>query len=261
MKKIFCVIISSMFLSMGGFAQISEGITSSTVIRTGNRPGEGAFGVYIGPSLSDILNITDKDISWRGLPIVNFKYYHSSQLEFRLGLQFYATSTRTKGTILDPSASGPAVTYGTRSKNSYNRITPGISYHFSSKNIVDIYLGASVVLGYDVDIKDWQSSNDISLVNKVKRTSFVMGAEAFIGLQCFVADLPLAIGLEYGISGLGEFGQKYRHEVGTVDGTTQIFYTVDGNSGSGEYSKLRSSKGNAGNDVRLTVSYYFHNNK
>jgi hypothetical protein len=245
---------------MGGFAQISEGSTNSTIIRTGNRPEAGTFGVYLGPGLNDILNIVDKDISWRGFPIVNFKYYYSPQLEFRLGLQFYTTSTKTKGTLLVTSS--PAPTYNTKSKNSYNRITPGIAYHFSSKNIVDVYLGASVVLGYDIDIKDWVSSNDIALVNKVKRTSFVMGAEAFIGLQCFVADLPLAIGLEYGISGLGEFGQKYKHEVASNDGTsTQIYYTSDGDENSGVYSKLRSQKGNAGNDVRLTISYYFHNNK
>jgi hypothetical protein len=244
---------------MGGFAQISEGSTNSTVIRTGNRPGAGTFGVYLGAGLNNILNIVDKDILWKGFPLVNFKYYYSSQLEFRLGMQFYTTSTKTKGEIINNAS---VITLGTKSKESYNRITPGIAYHFSSKNIVDVYLGASVVLGYDIDIKDWTSSSEISLVNKVKRTSFVMGAEAFIGLQCFVADLPLAIGLEYGISGLGEFGQKYRHEVASNNGTsTQIFYTLDGDENSGEYSKLRSNKGNAGNDVRLTISYYFHNNK
>jgi hypothetical protein len=246
---------------MGGFAQISEGITNSTVIRTGNRPGAGTFGIYVGPSLNDILNLVDKNVSWRGFPIVNFKYYHSSQLEFRLGLQFYSISTKTKGTILVDN--GVAPTFNTRTKESYNRITPGVAYHFSSKNIVDVYLGASVLLGYDIDIKDWTSSDDVAMVNKVKRTSFVMGGEAFIGLQCFVADLPLAIGLEYGISALGELGQKYKHEVGSRDGSTstQIFYTLDGQFGSTEYSKLSSTKGNVGNDVRLTISYYFHNNK
>jgi hypothetical protein len=243
---------------MRGFAQISEGSINSTVIRTGNRPGAGTFGVYVGPSLSDIIKIADDEIKWQGFPIVNFKYYHSSQLEFRLGLQFYSTSTKTKG---EQTESGSTISLGTKSKESYNRITPGIAYHFSSKNIVDVYLGASIVLGYDIDIKDWVSSSEIYLVNKVKRMSFVIGGEAFIGLQCFVADLPLAIGLEYGISGLGEFGQKYRHEVGTDDGTTQTFYTINGDESSGMYSKLRSSKGNTGNDVRLTISYYFHNNK
>jgi hypothetical protein len=244
---------------MGGFAQISEGATNSTVIRTGNRPGAGTFGIYVGPSLNDILNLVDKNISWRGFPIVNFKYYRSSQLEFRLGMQFYSISTKTKGTVFAPA--GPTPTYDTKSKESYNRITPGVAYHFSSKNIVDVYLGASIILGYDIDIINWASSSEITLINKVKRTSFVMGGEAFIGLQCFVADLPLAIGLEYGISGLGEFGQKYKHEVGTIDGVTQTFYTTDGDENTGVYSKLKSSKGNVGNDVRLTISYYFHNNK
>jgi hypothetical protein len=241
---------------MGLFAQISEGVTNSTVIRTGNRPGAGTFGIYVGPSLSDILNLVDRGTTWRGFPIVNLKYYYSSSLEFRLGMQFYSTATTTKGILANTTT-----TFDVKSKESYNRITPGIAYHFSSKNIVDVYVGAAIVLGYDIDNLNSVSSSEIALINKIKRTSFVMGGEAFIGLQCFVADLPLAFGLEYGLSGLGEFGQKYKHEVGDVNGKSQIFYTLDGDANNFSYDQLKSKKGSVGNDVRLTISYYFHNNK
>ncbi|MDR1878358.1 MAG: hypothetical protein LBQ64_02205 [Bacteroidales bacterium] len=261
MRKLFFIFVLGMCLSIQGFAQISEGSVNAKIIRTGNRPEAGTFGVYVGPALSDILRMADRNTSWRGFPLVNLKYYTSPNLEFRLGLQFYSESSKTKGVLVN-TANSDGTSYGTKSKESYNRIMPGIAYHFSSKNLVDVYLGVAIPLGYDIDDRNSVSSDEIALVNKVKRTSFVIGGEAFIGLQCFVADLPLSLGLEYGISGLCEFGQKYKHEVANVGGTeTQIFYTTDGNAMGTNYSDLKSQKGEAGSDIRLTISYYFNNKK
>jgi hypothetical protein len=257
MKKVFIIIALCACYHIQAVAQISEGATISRVIRTGNRPESGTFGVFIGPSLADILDMADRQISWRGIPLINLKYYTSSQLEFRLGLQFYSTATKEKGTLTDASAT----TLNTRFKTSYNRIMPGIAYHFSSKNILDVYLGVAIPLGYEIDNRHSVTSSDFTYINKVKRTSFIIGAEAFIGLQCFIADLPLSLGLEYGLSGLYQFGQKYKHEIINNDGTgTQIVYTKDGNLvGSTPYSKLNSQKGEIGSDLRITISYYFNN--
>ena len=90
----------------------------------------------------------------------------------------------------------------------------------------------------------------------VKVSSFELGLGAFIGLQCFVADLPVAVGLEYGFSGVKYFGQKEKHIILDGDNNEQTFYTTPG--GSTPYTKLKSTSGYFGSDLRITLSYYFN---
>jgi hypothetical protein len=82
----------------------------------------------------------------------------------------------------------------------------------------------------------------------------------FVGLQAYIADLPLAIGLEYGISSRVDLGLKYKNEYTTEQGTT-IKYSPTNNfkylEGSSSYSNLKARKGGIGNQIRLTLSYYF----
>ena len=80
-------------------AQISEGEPYSRTIRTGNRPAYGDWGIFIGPSFSEITQMLDKDISWRGLPLVNIKYYKDDNMELRLGLQLSKTKDKVKGDL------------------------------------------------------------------------------------------------------------------------------------------------------------------
>lgn len=253
------------------FAQLSTGSSTAHLIKTGNRPQGGDFGIFIGPSYSEIKDMIDSDIKFRGFPLVNFKYYSSPNIEWRLGLQFYRTREKLKGDAIsnfDEGKEGQAFEdLGTiKSKNlkSFNRITPGIAYHFSSRNILDVYVGASLPFGWERDKQVNESEYDGEKeVNNCSRGSFVIGLGGFIGLQAFIADLPFSIGLEYGLSGLLHTGQKYKHEITTEDGT-KTYYTkfdkknIDVKDDGVWFDKLHSKRGEFGSDVRITLSYYFN---
>ena len=61
------------------------------------------------------------------------------------------------------------------------------------------------------------------------RKSLCVGLEAFIGLQAFIADLPVSVGFEYGLSGMFHTGQKVKTEVyDAVNNTTQTTYQLLG---------------------------------
>lgn len=237
-----------------GFAQLSTGKNSASVIKTGNRPQAGDYGIFIGPSYSEIKDMCDNNVEFRGFPLVNLKYYSSDNVEWRLGLQFYKTREKIKGDVIDDNFKDLG-SIKNKSVESYNRITPGIAYHFSPRNLLDVYVGGSLPLGWNRDGNINEAKYDgEEMINNVTRTSFVIGIGAFIGLQAFVADLPFSIGLEYGLSGLVRTGNKYKHEISTERGT-KTYYTT--NNSHAIYDKLHSKNGDFGSDVRLTLSYYF----
>ena len=249
--SVLCVCMSYTF----SYAQLSTGKSTSTVIRTGNRPQQGDFGIFIGPSYSEIKDMCDNKVEFRGFPLVNFKYYYTENIEWRLGLQFHRTREKLKGDLLDEAFEDMG-SIKSKEVKSYNRITPGIAYHFSSRNLLDVYVGGTLPLGWDRDGRiDEQKYDGEETKNNVTRTTFVVGIGAFIGLQAFIADLPLSIGLEYGLSGLIHTGNKYKHEITTEDGT-QTYFTQQKDSDL-MFDKLHSKKGEFGSDARVTISYYF----
>lgn len=107
-----------------------------------------------------------------------------------------------------------------------------------------------------------ESSSDSNSFKTTKR-AFTIGVGAFIGVQAFVANLPLAIGVEYGLSSRFDAGLKYKYE-DTENGKTQVYYSPSEDSRLGhydfydtEFSKLKAKKGTIGNQIRVTLSYYF----
>lgn len=239
------------------FAQISDGNPTFRTIRTGNRPQKGTYGIYLGMSLSQMQAISDDELKWDGIPIINLKYFASDNLEWRAS--FVANNT-TRKNIKGEIEGFDGKSYDIREKDRDGGIylTPGVAYHFNSKNILDIYVGGALPLGYSYDNYVLKLDNDHN--GTCKRSSFDLGLEGFIGIQCFVADLPLALGLEYGFSGVINFGQKYKNIYVDGEGDEQVFYTVDKPNGADvtEYTKLKSKKGRFGSDFRITISYYFN---
>ena len=246
----FCVLFAAQ-----AFGQISNGNPVARTIRTGNRPVKGDWGLFVGPSYNEIRDLLDKnsDIdTWYGLPLVNIKYFLGDKTEFRTGIQLCSKSYKTKGDILDDKD------YLEKERDAYYRLSPGIARHFSPTNILDVYIGAALPFGVTVD--NYVSKYDGKTAPYTgihKRTSFEVGFQAFIGLQCFVADLPVAIGLEYGFSGMKYFGQKVKNTVLDGEGSEQTFYTTLDDPTT-PYSKVKCSEGYFGSDVRITLSYYFN---
>ena len=259
MRKLSLLLVALMTVSTV-FAQISTGEVNSSVIpRIGNRPQAGDFGLYLGASVTQIIDFVklnkNKEFTenafW-ALPAINLKYYFTDNWEGRIGFQFACKSATQKIT--------PKVGDWVKSSSdvNYTRFLPGVAYHFNTKNIVDVYLGAQVPIGFNL-IQDKSATKGNSIVNK--NNQFIIGGGVFFGLQFFVADLPFAIGIETGYSGTASISAGNR-TIKTVDGetTTTLHYDRPGGGTTDiDVDKSVFMEGHWGADAAITFTYYFHN--
>lgn len=248
MKKKYGLLLFAIFLGNTLFGQISTRENTTSIFHTGTRPLAGSYGVYVGPSLMELMDMADENITSTGLPLINIKYYKTDQIEWRLGLQFCGKSKSLTGTTASSGSSNDI------ESNSFNRISLGGAYHFTDKNLLDVYVGAFLPLGWDT----YKYENSVGSTSyTTSKFSPVFGLGAYIGLQAFVADLPLSIGLEYGLRAIGRTGKQYKHVEINSSGLSQTYYT-EYESGYIRYSELKYSNSEFGTDVRFTLSYYFN---
>lgn len=269
-KSILTLALCMAFVGLAQ-AQLSEGETYASTIVTGNRPQAGDWGIYFGPSLSEVMDLIDSKTDVFGFPLINLKYYAGDKLEIRAGIQYGGTTTKTNGKYneeyyLDDNEVIKSIPLTDNFYSRKFRITPGIAYHFSPKNILDVYVGAALPIGvdaekevYETDIYIYANESLIRQAQKNNSTynSFVLGLNAFIGLQAFVADLPLSLGFEYGLSGMLRTSDKVYREVTDYDGNIQQYYTTSGQSE--HFTNLDCSSKYMNNDIRFTITYYFNN--
>lgn len=254
-KSLLVVVMLCVCASTQAFGQISNGSPTARTIKTGNRPGEGDWGLYVGVNTNQINALGNREITWKGIPILNFKYFVSDNFEARLGFLGNSTSQKMKGDIYDvPFDESTAMVY--KAKEGEYCLYPGFAYHFSETNILDVYVGCSIPLGLNYD--KYTDMYDGKNWNSYKRSSFEIGFEGFVGLQCFIADLPLAIGMEYGFSAVKYFGQKYKHIVLDADDHEQTYYSTEAEDTGEYYKNLKRSSGKFESEVRFTISYYFN---
>lgn len=222
-------------------AQITTGETTAQVVRTGNRAAEGDFGIYFGATSNLVKDIFTKDTKISALPLINLKYMCSDQVEARLGFEWYA-----KNTALDQSDSDHEWLTKTGEKENTVMFYPGIAYHFNKSNLLDVYVGGELPIG-GAGLGTFYKTNDGDDEDEhahATATQFNVGLGAFIGLQAYICNLPLAIGLEYGVSCM------YNHI--TNGKFTQDGYTIAENA-----PHFKDNKFRLGNQARLTISYYF----
>lgn len=281
MKKILFIALMAGF-AMTAAAQISEGEPSAKTYTTGNRPLKGTFGLYFGVE-SELFDKTPNN-GFKPIPIVNLKYMLSDNLELRLGMKFWKNRESLKFGNDKDEDNGIAVdeSYKAKAVVADNQFRPGIAYHFTKSNLLDVYAGAEGIIGWrrnvlktwsEVDGNEFSSTTTNVLPNAENTTKGVQfGVGAFIGLQAFIARLPLAIGFEYGISTKWDGGMKNRTYVKTGDTDPITTYSeaanwgrwLDGYSATvgaqrgNQFDYLKARKGQWGNQVRFTISYYFN---
>lgn len=247
-KVLFVAFLIALGSALTANAQLTTGVSSSKTIRTGNRAEAGDCGIYAGATL----NLSDEVTP---LPLINFKYMSSDNFEMRIGLEAAKTKEKLAGDIRQGENTI------TRDDQKYGKSTlmlyPGFAYHFSKLNILDVYVGAELPLGWDASTS---STTATDYTSKTTKRSFVLGLGAFIGLQAYIADLPLAVGVEYGLSSRLDTGLKYKNEH-TTNNQTTITYSPTNDfkyvHGTDPYDKLKARRGEIGSQIRLTLSYYF----
>ena len=225
-------------------AQITTGENSSQVIRTGNRADKGDFGIYLGATSNMMKDLFDGDTKISALPLINLKYMVTDKVEARLGFEWYAKNQFSSSKNNDHEWEGTMV-----DRENKVMFYPGIAYHFNKSNILDVYVGGELPIGgaglasytkYNEDL--YKGEKDKHAHNSA--TQFNIGLGAFIGLQAYICNLPLAIGLEYGVS------CQYNHVGNGI-------FSEEGMTIEEVFPHASDNKFILGNQARLTFSYYF----
>lgn len=228
-------------------AQITTGEPTAKVIKTGNRAQEGDWGIYMGASTSMFKDLSDSDIDVSALPLLNFKYMKTDELEYRIGVKVYRTKEKHSG------EDASEVDFKSKDLASEYMLSPGFAYHFNKTNLLDVYGGFELPFGFSHN--RYVEEYDKDELTK-SRAQFKIGLGAFIGLQAYLGNLPVAIGVEYGISSMFSAGDKYK-----VDNGDDVFY-YDAHDYETSYKptafkELHQGKSIVGNEVRVTLSYFF----
>jgi hypothetical protein len=256
-------------------AQISEGAPSAKKYATGNRPTKGTFGLYVGAESDLFDRVTDR-FAFNPLPIVNLKYMVSDNFELRLGMKFWKQRESLHFGNDKGDVNAYDEKYNAKAVVADNQFRPGFAYHFTKSNLLDVYAGIEGIVGWTRNGVYTNSTVDgIELAATTRTSTVQFGASAFIGLQAFIARLPLAIGLEYGVGTMwdGALRQKtYAKAVNggnTVETTTYAqndayfnmlpgYAAAIGGQQGGVYDWMKARKGAWGSQIRLTLSYYFN---
>lgn len=271
-KLIGCLLLIHLFAD-ASFAQLSDRVNNPSKFKTGTRPIAGNMGFYLGISSEDIKTWVEKEDTTSAdstteilksiIPMVSLKFYIKDDLVFRVGVKSSKEKTVRDGEI-DPAVNGAG---GLTSKTDIDvtseiYFSPAIEKHFLNSNLLDAYIVGTLPIGYIKEkvVDSWHNDLGDFQENTMAKNSLAYGLEGHIGLQAFIADLPLALGLELGISGIGYRGEKYKHIVSSSIGgvaTDQTYFTYKDDPQNTKYSNLKSNSFDTNGSIRLTLSYYF----
>ena len=273
-QPILCLAIIN-FFAVASFAQLSDRVNNPSKFKTGTRPIAGNMGFYLGISTEDIKTwVAKKDTASKDstdtseeiksiIPLVSLKFYLRDDVVFRIGVKTSKEKTVRAGSI-DPGVNGAG---GLTSKTDINvtsetYFSPAIEKHFLNSNLLDAYIIGTLPIGYIKEkVEDgWRNNLGDFQEHTMTKNSLAYGLEGHIGLQAFIADLPLALGLELGISGIGYRGEKHKNMVSSSIGgvpTNQKYYTLKDDPQNTKYASLKSNSFDTNGSVRLTLSYYF----
>jgi hypothetical protein len=265
MKKLFPLLfILALIYSSECFSQLSDRVNSPSTFKIGTRPVKGNLGIYFGLAYNEVEYWFDHDIDYTGLPLVSLKYYLSNKVVVRSGFQISQTKESAKGTAdatVDPLLRTIRNYVNNEGKFQFS---PGVEYHFKSSNLLDVYIGGIIPFGWKneqfTDDSRYSSGNYDYYTRTLKTTT--LGLEGFIGLQAFIADLPLALGFELGLSKMSHLNNNYKNvrqtRVGTVS-TSQTYYTTDIDAVSDvKFKTLSVTDSKLQGNLRVTLTFFFN---
>lgn len=250
-SKLFLVGLLSFLLPLSVFSQLSDRVNSPSTYNLGTRPVAGNFALQIGSGFQDVMDILDDNKDFEVLPVVALKYYYSNESVFSVALKSKKEKINMNGTFYTPSDDFKYVNNQTQFM-----VVPGYEKHFGPANILDIYIGARVPIGWEKDIAK-QTIGTLSYEST--KNSLAYGLDAIIGIQAFIGDLPFAIGAEINYSLLGRLGDRYKVVTGGV-GARTYYYTDATNpviSAFDEFADLSVNTMTIEGDFRVNIIYFF----
>jgi hypothetical protein len=263
MRKLVFFLFAVVLFTATSYSQLSQRENESTTIKFGTRPSTGdmtlTFGVDIGQGgVADlpILNqLTSGDV-------LTFKRYTSPSKAIRIGVRLFKDSQTVKGDEVDITNDDNLGSIKSKTSSSEYIIVPGLEKHFNKSNIFDVYAGTDLYIGYrrDLLLNNTELPNGDYDKYKATSTGMVLGLGGVVGFNIFIAQLPVSLGLEYGLNMKWSFEGKTKikaeSSVGGVS-SSQNYYTSD--RVSGNFSKLhkREFGMDTNNNIRILLNIYF----
>lgn len=274
MKKITLMLALLLTVSIGAFSQLSTREVSAVSVPLGNRPQAGDAALQF---VFPLINLSAHDGEEAGLysgnffgsgDMLTFKYYNTEDVVIRAAIRLFNNNTKLKGAESDSSFYNTVIPdgvvtefVGNSTSREYN-LAGGLEKHYSATNFFDVYVGAEGLVGFGKD----QTVNEATMSNGdfAKRTEAtktnIVGVAGVVGFNMFVAELPVSIGLEYGLSAKWIFGGTTKvtreDKIGSDNHDTEYF--TDGTS-TDQYSDLKKREFNmdTNNNIRINIHIYF----
>jgi len=196
--------------------------------------------------------------------MLSFRYYMSSDLAIRAAVRMYKSTDKLSGegyeTTID---AGDLNTFAFKNTQSEYYFVPGIEKHFLKSNVFDVFMGGDALLGIarDVNLNEFEASDGTFFNSKTTSSNIKLGLGYVVGFNVFVAQLPISVGVEYGLSLLYTTPGKAKVELEDDTGTTE-YYTYTGSEfspASTQFSTLKSSSigMDTNQNVRIVLNVYF----
>ena len=244
MKRIFAILTVLAATTTMSFGQISDRQNDEATYLIGARPLEGNFGFYFGLSTSDILDFENDSVEFlQYIPLLNVKYYYTDQLVLKGGVHIWKKRRSIEGELDWEENDLLLSEYKHVSTQARWKLQAGVEKHFDLSNIIDGYVGANTHIGYGRSVSVSNEAGkeyvfdpvngltpvDVSSENKGSSFGIIYGGDLIVGMNVFVADWPLAIGMEYGISfenhGANKFKYEYDEELADGSSSSGTYYT------------------------------------
>ncbi|MFA6924210.1 MAG: hypothetical protein WC223_08125 [Bacteroidales bacterium] len=279
-RNYLLLIVATVLFANTAFTQISTRRNDSVNVKLGARPVAGDMAlVFAYPIFTSVDSFSFKIHNMlQNSNFLTVKYYLHDDLVLRAGLKLYKSSLKSKGDIADTNAIIGMSTDSMSSnslKNSKREycIALGLEKHFSGSNIFDVYMGGDLYagLGRDITIEDYEykfqknTPSDFENIEKKTKTS-IFGFAGVIGVNIFIAQLPVSVGLEYGLNAKWTLGGKTKvtqDQVVNGKASSAEYYTQGndpfGVADNNKYKTLKKGQFNmdTNHDVRIVLHVYF----
>jgi hypothetical protein len=212
--------------------------------------------------------------------LLTFKWYHTDDLVIRAGIRLYADNDNISADVLNDATFSEIPEGGVSSVKVSNRnrqylIALGAEHHFTNSNIFDVYTGLDVMVGMNKEKEFMETEylnidgtlQDVVTRDLMSRTtnSTVFGLGWVVGWNTFIAQLPISVGIEYGLSAKWILGGKTKvveerdvNNQNALESYSVEYYEDDALPGN-IYSDMKKNQFNmdTNQNVRLTFNFYF----
>ncbi|MEZ4755773.1 MAG: hypothetical protein R2817_02975 [Flavobacteriales bacterium] len=248
-------------------AQLSTRENDDTRYKLGARPVAGDYALTFGVGINNTevggTEIPAWNLFGRG-NLITGKKFIKDDVAIRAGVRLFRDS-RTLTGELDSTENISNVLNEVEFRSSQRQymLVPGIEKHFSNSNIFDVYTAGDLYLGFGRDKEVSSTTNRQGQTSAMTMTTpyTVVGLGGVIGVSAFVVDLPISVGIEYGLSAFWKLGDRTKVEVEEADGDTYEYQTVsDDPFGGLQYNsaKQRYMTMDTNDQVRLVVNIFFN---